>query len=144
MKSFLLLSTPILLLSIFQYVSGGVDCRDLGGEVPIPILNSPYTILPNGSLCCPEFVGESCQDEKEIATKCRGGLEFEPCNFCKTCAKIPGEECGGTEGQNGHCDEGLECVITNQTAMTGRCYGKGMYLVFRYGLSVLPTVRMCI
>lgn len=108
-----------------------VDCREISGTVPVPIFNSPYTILPNGSLCCPLFPRDSCnQDEKVIATKCPGGLVFEPCHFCKTCAKSAGERCGGIQNQHGTCDQGLECAERDQNG-TGTCYGKGMHLVLK-------------
>ena len=114
-----------------HYVLGGsINCMAIGGEVPIPIPNSPYTLLPNGSLCCPEYVGNYCLDEKEMAPKCSGGLVPEPCHFCKTCAKQAGETCGGHQNLHGTCDEGLECVDHNNT--NGICYGKGMLFELIY------------
>lgn len=103
-----------------------IDCTAIGGTVPIPIFNSPYTILPNGSLCCPKYIGDFCEDEKVIAgDKCRGrGLVHEPCHFCKTCAKLAGEPCGGHQNLYGTCDEGLECVEADQNSTHGICYGK--------------------
>ena len=111
-------------------IGEGIDCTDIGGTVPIPIFNSPYTILPNGSLCCPKYIGDFCEDEKVIAgDKCRGrGLVYEPCHFCKTCAKLAGESCGGHQNLYGTCDEGLECVEADQNSTHGICYGKGMPL----------------
>ena len=107
-----------------------IDCQAIGGTVPVPIFNSPYTILPNGSICCPRYVGDFCEDEKQIAAgKCLGrGIVDEPCHFCKTCAKLAGEPCGGNENQYGTCNEGLECVESDQNSTHGICYGKGMPL----------------
>ena len=104
-------------------------CREIGGTVPIPIWNSPYTLLPNGSLCCPMYdISRYCQtDEKLLDTsKCLGGLVKEPCGFCKTCAKVAGEPCGGHQNLNGTCDEGLECVQSDENSTHGICLGIGM------------------
>ena len=67
-------------------------------------------------------------DEKQVASdKCRGrGLVPEPCHFCKTCAKVGGEPCGGQQNIYGTCDEGLECVESDRNSTHGICYGKGM------------------
>ena len=107
-------------------VLGEIDCEANGGEVPVPLFNSPYTIFPNGTLCCPEYQEGLCvKDEKAIADKCSGGLVYEPCFYCKTCAKQAGESCGGAQSTYGRCDEGMECATTNITDTRGICYGKG-------------------
>ena len=107
------------------------DCINAGGEVPSYIANSQYTILPNGSLCCPLFAGNFCKDEKEMKdTKCvDAGLVYEPCHFCKTCAKRAGESCGGIHNEYGTCDhdKGLQCIPRNATM--GTCYN-GMPFVY--------------
>lgn len=129
----MILHLLVVVLYIFPHCicRGSVDCDEYGGEVPVPILNSPYKLLPNSSLCCPEFAGNSCADEKSIASKCGGGLVFEPCHFCKTCAKLAGEECGGIQNIYGSCNESLECVYENENSTTGICYhGKGKHVVF--------------
>lgn len=133
MKTLLQQSLLVFLLCIIsshRIWGEEVDCRDIGGTVPIPIYNSPYTLLPNGSLCCPLYVGDSCQtDEEQLDTnKCEGGLVLEPCHFCKTCAKQAGEPCGGQQNIYGTCDEGLECNQLDQNSTHGICYGKGMPL----------------
>lgn len=123
-----LLRSLILAVYIFTHFvcTASEDCKEIGGVVPVSVFNSPYTILPNGSLCCPEYIGDSCnRDEKEIATKCPGELVYEPCYFCKTCAKQLGESCGGNQGQYGKCDEELECITQNITTQEGLCYVKG-------------------
>ena len=102
-------------------------CAELGGTTPVDIYNSPYTILPDGSLCCDLYTGpQTCISEEEVRVHCQDrGLVLEPCHFCKTCAKIVGERCGGTQGQYGRCEEGLEC---DETINNGTClYGRGMH-----------------
>lgn len=129
MKTLLCLS--LYIFPHFFICTASVDCREIGGTVPVDVYNSPYTILPNGSLCCPEYIGNSCnKDEKAVATECPGGLVYEPCHFCKTCAKLLGMVCGGHQSQYGKCLEGLECIASNKNA-TGICYVEGMLFVLR-------------
>ena len=124
----LLILSPCIIIVSSRVVGDEIDCLAIDGTVPVPILNSPYTILPNSSLCCPKYVGSLCKDEKEMAGKCQDrGLVDEPCHLCKTCARLAGESCGGHENIYGTCDEGLECVNnTNENSTHGICYGKGM------------------
>ncbi len=97
-----------------------VDCIAENGSKPIGMYNSPYTILPNGSLCCPftpyHLNGESvCFDEDRVEAYCkiRGrGVTHEPCIYCRTCAQLAGETCRGPQLIHGNCDEGLECIGT--------------------------------
>ena len=55
---------------------------------------------------------------------------LEPCHFCQTCAKVAGETCGGSQGEYGKCDEGLECYngteVMNGSNGIGTCYHNGM------------------
>lgn len=131
----LLIFSLCIIIGSCRVLGDEVDCVAIGGTVPVPIFNSPYTILPNTSLCCPKYIGDFCKDEKEIAgDKCKGrGLVYEPCHLCKTCARLAGESCGGHQNIYGTCDEGLECVnvnitdpSTDQNYTHGLCYGKGM------------------
>ena len=126
---YLLKESVTLLLCIISChrVLGEINCTANGGAVRVFLFNSPYTIYANGSLCCPEYRKGLCErDEKAIVHKCPGGLLYEPCHYCKTCAKQAGESCGGAQNIYGRCDEGLECATPNITDTHGVCYGKGM------------------
>ena len=65
-----------------------------------------------------------------MATKCEGGLVYEPCHFCQTCAKVIGDTCGGNHSEYGKCDEYLECLngteVMDGSNGIGTCYPIGM------------------
>lgn len=144
MKTLLHLSVIVLFIFHFNVCKGIPipDCATQGGEAPVFIYNSPYTILENGDLCCDPYSGPTtCRDEKELADKCQGrGLVDEPCHFCKTCARLAGETCGGDlHYEYGRCDEGLECLNgterKNGTNGIGTCYRIGMQVLHVHTLS---------
>ena len=65
---------------------------------------------------------------------CKGGLAWGVCGCCQLCAKTIGEACGGPWGLDGTCDDGLTCVITNDSSFgdylfgqTGTCVAKMTY-----------------
>ena len=62
---------------------------------------------------------EMCDTVDLMKQRCKGGLVFDVCHCCKTCAKLEGERCGGLFGGFGKCDEGLVCHCSFP-------YGKGI------------------
>ena len=85
-----------------------------------------------------------CEDEKAIKLRCKGGLVFDVCHCCKTCAKVEGERCGGLWGLYGECDQGLYCdrEDANEFAMTaGICARKGHAYAARVSVNF---VYMCV
>ena len=93
-----------------------VNCMTLNTTVvPVPIVNSRYSILPNGDICCPEYRfdenGDYCISDSDMADLCNGaGIVYEPCYHCKTCGKKIGERCHGTHYMHGHCGNNLVCI----------------------------------
>lgn len=96
-----------------------LDCKALNGTQPIKICNSPYTRLPNGSLCCPTFPFDPitnepiCINESRVEEHCKQlgrSVVKEPCRYCKICGKLRGETCRGPQNLHGHCSKGLECI----------------------------------
>ena len=57
MKAALQLSIIVLYIFPFNMCKATVTCSSLGGEAPVLVYNSPYTILENGSLCCDSYDG---------------------------------------------------------------------------------------
>lgn len=135
-----LVVSAVALLSLFTSAESKpvmvqmVNCEDLDGTVPIPIFNSRYQILPNGSLCCPldnylpngePYCISKARAEEECA-KTGQGLKPEPCAHCWTCAKLLGETCAGPQLSHGHCSDDLECFGTDQDQNgIGACTTKG-------------------
>lgn len=100
-----------------------VDCdRFNGSHIPVPVVNSRYRLLQNGTLCCPlntfdNYGNFYCISDEVMETECRQlnrGVVYEPCYHCKTCAKLEGETCEGPQNSHGFCDSGLECIGTDQ------------------------------
>ena len=82
----------------------------------------PSTYHPNGESICIE--------EEHVEEHCRvkgRGVEYEPCFYCKTCAKLAGETCRGNQLIHGHCDKDkdLECIGDNNRSEPGVCIKKG-------------------
>lgn len=93
-----------------------VNCTALGGLRRVDIVNSPYTVLPNDSLCCPRLA--SCKEKSVMREICRNReLVDEPCFQCKTCAKMIGETCSGPHGMYGECESPLICIGSNGSTL---------------------------
>ena len=129
----------LLVISTISIVScqQGVHEVCMNGVKPLFVPNSPYSILPNGSLCCPPLLEDSnCSSEKDMQTKCPDGLLIdEPCFFCMTCAKRLGEICGGAYGTLGRCNRSLECNAHELTFLSGQnitgvCVTKGQCALY--------------
>ena len=86
----LALEAVMLLLAVpMAYaVCGLKECTLLNGTVPVPVYNSHYKILENGSLCCDTRTCDAGM--KEVQAKCGPvrGIVYEPCVYCYTCAKL--------------------------------------------------------
>ena len=98
---------------------------------PIFVKNSKYTVQENGEICCPlNYEDSECIPADEMKCCCPHGLVSEPCHHCKTCAKGPGEMCGGLYGAIGKCAKGLRCTADRDKFIhglniTGICVGDG-------------------
>ncbi len=109
-------------------------CDYREGEQPVPVLNSYYSFV-DGNFCCPlNYADSKCKPEKEMNCLCPHGLVKEPCRHCLTCAKGLGEECGGTNGINGECMDGLDCsadphLYLDGGNVTGICYDPGECMI---------------
>lgn len=112
-----------------------IDCSILNGTKPVDIINSKYTLLPNGTLCCPlerySQHRDYCTSKAVMKDICGDrGIVYEPCFHCKTCAKSIGETCSGPQYTHGHCGKDLLCIgeggtnLVNED-MVGACTNSG-------------------
>ncbi|NP_001373590.1 IGFBP domain-containing protein precursor [Danio rerio] len=62
------------------------------------------------SLHCPPCERIHCSPRRALKLQCRGGITTGICGCCPVCAKLAGENCGGTWDYLGKCDEGLVCI----------------------------------
>ena len=98
---------------------------------PIFVKNSKYTVQENGKICCPATATESeCIPKDVMECICPHGTVYEPCRHCRTCARGPGEMCGGVYGAIGECAAGLKCTADKERFLdgyndTGICVGEG-------------------
>ena len=115
------------------YTQRQSSCDPAQGTAPFPVYNSAYVVLRSGEFCCPLLQSDShCIPEDKVACNCQGGLVYEPCHHCKTCAKVAGDLCGGAWGMFGRCDKGLVCTadefdFQQGKNVTGICVRKGMF-----------------
>ena len=72
------------------------------------------------SVVPPTQAESECIPELEMECMCSHGVVKEPCRFCVTCAKGPGEICGGPYGAIGECAKGLQCTARREEYLTGQ------------------------
>ena len=78
-----------------------------GTALPIALIH--ILIANPASAACGACDTSYC--EPFNASACAYGVVKDECNCCDTCAKGPGEACGGAFGGDGYCAEGYECIV---------------------------------
>jgi len=82
-----------------------------------------------------------------VVDRCLGGITWDPCGCCETCAKTLGEECGGPRDAYGQCGLGMSCLKDSRQCpylfpiQRGSREGCSRYLVNAIGRCV-PVKRL--
>lgn len=98
----LLVSISLVLLFTLSVMGKGKKARATK-QTP----NGVSRVTASG-LRCPPCEKIHCQRKRR--RNCRGGLTTDTCGCCSICAKVEGQECGGSDLYLGKCDVGLQCI----------------------------------